>query len=60
MKKNTVSILTVLVVLVMFFSLDFFFPETPVIAKASITAISAFVAYLLFSKLFLRNVENAE
>lgn len=51
MKKNTVSILTALVVVVMFFSLDFFFPETPVIAKASILAVSAFVACLFFSKL---------
>ncbi|WP_213995166.1 hypothetical protein [Arsukibacterium sp.] len=51
MKKNTESILTALLVVVMFFSLDFYFPEITVMAKASILAISAFVAYLSFSKL---------
>ena len=31
--------------------LDFYFPEITIMAKASILAISAFVAYLSFSKL---------
>lgn len=51
MKKNTVSILTVLVVVVMFFSLDFYFPEISITVKATAMAVSAFVAYLCFSKL---------
>lgn len=50
MKKNTVSILTSLVVVVMFFSLDFYFPEISLEVKATTMAVSAFVAYLFFSK----------